>query len=159
MKNSLSTPRLVMLVALRIIIGWHLFYEGFVKITNPDWSSYSYLIDSKGIFSDWFITLANNPDALSVVDFLNAWGLTAIGLGLMLGFLTQVATIAGIVLLAFYYLSHPPFTGLSYVMPSEGSYLVVNKTLIEMTALLVLVLFPTGRRVGLDRIIFKRANS
>ena len=58
------------------------------------------------------------------------------------------------VLLAFYYLSHPPFLNLEYVLPSEGSYLIVNKTLIELGALWVLYLFPTGRIMGIDRIIF-----
>ncbi|MCK4856067.1 MAG: DoxX subfamily, partial [Bacteroidales bacterium] len=58
------------------------------------------------------------------------------------------------VLLGFYYLSHPPFLNLEYVLPSEGSYLIVNKTLIEMISLWVLWLFPTGRIMGIDRIIF-----
>jgi len=73
----------------------------------------------------------------------------------MLGCLTRVAIISGITLLAFYYLSHPPFIGLKYAMPTEGSYLIVNKILIELFALVVLYLFPSSRQIGLDKFLFK----
>jgi hypothetical protein len=36
----------------------------------------------------------------------------------------------------------------------EGSYLIVNRTLIEAAALGVLWYFPTGRIIGLDRLVF-----
>jgi thiosulfate dehydrogenase [quinone] large subunit len=71
--------------------------------------------------------------------------------------LTRVALSGGIILLAFYYLSHPPLTGLKYGLPMEGSYLLINKTLIEMVALIVLLYFPTGKVIGIDRLLFKRA--
>ena len=154
MDNSLnySKNQLYLLTALRIVIGWHLLYEGLVKLANPDWSSIGFLLDSKGIFSNFFYSLASNPDVLNVVDTLNIAGLTLIGLGLILGSFTRLATISGIVLLAFYYLSHPPFVGLKYVLPMEGSYLVVNKNLIELVALCVLLVFPTGHILGFDRL-------
>jgi thiosulfate dehydrogenase [quinone] large subunit len=72
----------------------------------------------------------------------------------LLGCFTRVATIAGIVLLALYFLAAPPFVGYVYSMPSEGSYLIVNKVLIELAGLVVLLAFPTGRIIGLDRLIF-----
>lgn len=93
---------------------------------------------------------------INVINFLNVWGLTAIGLGLITGLFTQVATLAGMVLLAFYYLSHPPLIGMEYAIPSEGSYLLINKNLIEFFALWVLYLFPSGNRIGLDRLIFRK---
>ena len=144
-----------MLVVLRVLIGWHFLYEGFVKLLNPNWSSVGYLLDSEGFLSGFFETIASNPSSLAVADFLNMWGLIAIGLGLMLGCLTRVAIISGITLLAFYYLSHPPFIGLKYAMPTEGSYLIVNKILIELFALVVLYLFPSSRQIGLDKFLFK----
>ncbi|MGH7454304.1 MAG: DoxX subfamily, partial [bacterium] len=48
-----------------------------------------------------------------------------------------------------------PLVGLTYSIPTEGSYLLVNKNLIEMAALIVLALFPTGTIIGLD-VFFKR---
>jgi len=154
--TNYSTPQLTALVILRMLIGWHLLYEGITKVINPYWSSASYLMESKWIFSNWFQSIVANPTALKIVDFLNEWGLIAIGLGLIAGFLTQIATIAGIVLLMLYYLANPPFVGLTYSMPTEGSYLIVNKTLIEAAALFVSAMFPTGRKIGLDVFLFKK---
>jgi thiosulfate dehydrogenase [quinone] large subunit len=152
-----STIQLTALVILRMLIGWHLLYEGISKLINPYWSSAGYLMESKWLFSGWFQSIVANPTALKIVDFLNEWGLIAIGLGLIAGVLTHVATIAGIVLLLLYYFANPPFVGMTYSMPTEGSYLIVNKTLIEAAALFVLALFPTGRKIGLDLFIFKKS--
>jgi thiosulfate dehydrogenase [quinone] large subunit len=158
-KNKLtnySSFQLTALVILRMMIGWHLLYEGISKLINPYWSSAGYLMDSKWIFAGWFQSIVANPTALKIVDFLNEWGLIAIGLGLIAGVLTQVATNAGIVLLLLYYFANPPFVGLSYSMPTEGSYLIVNKTLIEAAALFVLAIFPTGKKIGFDAFFFKK---
>lgn len=146
----------IWLVVLRVLIGWHFLYEGIVKLSNPNWSSVSYLMDSQGLFSGIFRAMAANSSILQVVDFLNIWGLMAIGLGLILGLLTRVSLVAGIMLLAIYYVSHPPFVGLSYALPMEGSYLVVNKILIELVAMVVLFYFPTGQYIGIDRLVCKK---
>ncbi len=142
------------LVALRMLIGWHFLYEGLAKLTNPYWTSAAYLADSQGWFGPLFEGLAASPAAVTAIDALNAWGLTFIGLGLLLGLLARPAAIAGIVMLALYWLAAPPFPGLEYAMPAEGSYLVVNKILIELAALVVVLAFPTSRRYGLDRLVF-----
>ena len=42
---------------------------------------------------------------------------------------------------------------------AEGSYLFVNKTLIEGVAVLVLLAFDTGRIAGLDRLWQRRKSS
>ncbi len=151
----LNKRQIFWLVSLRVIIGWHFLYEGIIKLTNPNWSSVGYLLDSQGWFKEVFYWMANNPTLLNTIDFLNIWGLIAIGLGLILGLFTPVAISGGVILLAMYYLSHPPFIGLRYALPVEGSYLLVNKTLIEMVALVVLLFFPTGKYIGLDRLIVK----
>jgi thiosulfate dehydrogenase [quinone] large subunit len=151
-----SNAQLSLLVVLRLVIGWHFLYEGVSKLINPNWSSVGFLLDSKGLFAGMFQAMAGNPDVVNAVNFLNGWGLTAIGLGLIAGLFTQIATVSGMVLLAFYYLSHPPFIGMEYAIPSEGSYLIINKNLIEFFALWVSYLFPSGYRIGLDRLIFKK---
>lgn len=148
-----------MLVVLRVAIGWHLLYEGIVKLMNPNWSSVGYLMDSKGWFAGIFHDIAGNPGLLQVADFLNIWGLILIGLGLVLGLFTRAATIAGIALLALYYLSHPALIYVNYAIPSEGNYIFVNKNLIEMLTLVVLLLFPTGRIIGIDRFIFRKGQT
>ena len=148
--------QLFWLVVLRVLIGWHFLYEGLVKLTNPNWSSAGYLLDSQGWFSGIFYWMAENPTILSVTDFLNIYGLIAVGIALILGLMTPAALIGGVAMLALYYLSHPPFIGLRYGLPAEGSYLMVNKVLIELIALVALTYFPTGRYLGLDRLIFNR---
>jgi len=155
--KTFSNWQLTSLVFLRVTIGWNFLYEGLAKLTDPDWSAMGYLMDSKWIFSGIFQAMAANQSVLSVIDFLNVWGLILIGIGLILGVLTRIAAVAGIILLAFYYLSHPPLAGLRYAIPSEGNYLIINKTLIQLIAVWALYLFPTGRIIGIDRLIFGRS--
>ena len=155
-KNNYTGLQLWALVILRVAIGWHFLYEGITKVLNPDWSSLGYLMDSRGLFSGMFHSMAGNAGLLNVMDFINVWGLILIGAGLIVGLFTRIAAISGIVLLAFYYLSHPAIIGVTYAIPSEGSYLWVNKNLIELFAIWVIILFPTWRTVGLDRFIFKK---
>lgn len=151
---NLSTGQVTWLVLLRVAIGWHFLYEGLVKVFNPAWSPFGYLMDSKGIFAPLFYAMASNPTILKVIDYMNEWGLVLIGLGLVLGIFTRLAVWSGMLLLCFYYLSHPPFVGLNYALPSEGSYFIVDKVMIEFIALGVLSMFPTSHIIGLDRLIF-----
>lgn len=142
------------LVILRMLIGWHFCYEGLAKLLNPYWTSAGYLAGSQWFLKDDLIKIAANPTAVTAIDLLNQWGLVAIGLGLMLGLLARPAAIAGVVLLTLYWTVAPPFASLTYPMPAEGSYVLVNKVLVELGALLVLVAFPTSRKWGLDRLVF-----
>lgn len=150
MKTNFSSLQLIALVGLRILIGWHMLYEGISKLLNPAWSSAGFLKESQWIlegFSNWVIS---NPGILEIVDFMNTWGLIVIGLGLIIGLFTKIAALAGVLLLMLYYLSNPPLIGMEYSLPSEGNYLLVNKTLIESIALLVIALFPTSHVFGID---------
>ena len=104
------------------------------------------------MFHDLLVRVASSTSAITAVDYLNMWGLTLIGLALMLGVFERVATTTAIVLLAFYYMAAPPF-GYTYAMPAEGSYLVVNKILIELGALVVLLAHPTAKVFGLDHFV------
>lgn len=154
-QGSFTRGQLWALVILRIFIGWHFLYEGVVKLWNSNWSASGYLVDSKGMFAKVFESMAANADLMKVVDVLNVWGLILVGLGLIVGFLVKPAIWGGILLLVFYYLSHPPMPGYTFAMPSEGSYLLINKNLIEAAALVVLLLFPTSQNIGLDRFLKK----
>ncbi|MGB4205225.1 MAG: DoxX family membrane protein [Bacteroidales bacterium] len=145
------------LVILRITIGWHFLYEGLVKATDPSWSSRSYLMDSGGFLKGFFERIAENNTALTIADSLNAWGLTLIGIALVVGIFTRYAAYAGIVLLGLYYLSHPAFPGITYLFPVDGSYFIINKTLIELAALWVIISFPTSDIIGLERLFKKNA--
>ena len=154
--KNYSKPQLTGLVVLRVAIGWHFLFEGLAKISNPNWTSYLYLMDSKGVFENVFKVLAENKQSLIIVDYLNIWGLIIIGLFLMLGLFSKQITIAAITLLSLYYLSHPPLFGLDYMLPTTGSYWIVDKTLIEIFTLVVLLVFPTSKEIGLDRLFIKK---
>jgi len=139
-----------------MLIGWHLLYEGVVKLLNPQWSSYSFLEGSQGLFAgiaDW---ITSNPGILSIVDSLNTWGLVAIGLALILGLFTRPAAFAGAALLGLYYLFNPPFIGMAPTVPMEGNYLIVNKNLIEAVTLLLIAVSPGARLFGMDMLLKDR---
>lgn len=161
MKHSqtYSTLQVATLVFLRFLIGWHLLYEGFSKLLNPSWTSAGFLKESQWILSGFSEWIVSNSGVLNIVDFLNTWGLIAIGIGLILGLFARTAAIAGSLLLLIYYLSNPPLIGLEYSIPTEGNYLVVSKTLIEAVALFALAIFPTSSLFGLDMFIYGKKNN
>lgn len=140
------------LVSLRFLLGWSILYEGLFKLIHPEWSSVAYLANAQGFLSGIAEWMVSNPGILNTVDVLNTWGLIAIGLGLILGLFTRGAALAGCALLMLYYLFNPPFIGLAAGGPSEGNYLLVNKTLIEAVVLLYIAVTPLSRRFGLDML-------
>jgi thiosulfate dehydrogenase [quinone] large subunit len=150
---SLTTPQIVTIVVLRVLIGWHFLYEGLAKLMNPAWSAAGYLSQSRGPLGGLFRSMAADPNLLANVNFLNKWGLTAIGLGLILGCFTRGAAVAGMLVVLLFYLCNPPFVGYFYSLPAEGSYLVVNKNLVEVAALAVILVTGSGQAAGLDRLI------
>ena len=147
--------QLTFLVLVRLAIGWQFLYEGMDKLFIQGWTSASYLENSRWIFSVIFQWIASTPAVLNLVDFLMVWGLILIGLGLILGVFTRIATWSGIFILFLFYIAYPPFVGLDYGVPVEGKYLIVNKNLIELLVLVLLSIFPTGHIIGLDRFYVK----
>ena len=150
---ALSRTQMATIVVLRVLIGWHFLYEGLAKLTTPSWSASGYLLQSRGPFASLFRGMAADPNVLSTVNLMNMWGLTAIGLGLVLGCFTRLASAAGLLVILLFYLCNPPFVGYFYSIPTEGSYLVVNKNLVEAAALAVVLVTRSGLVAGLDRII------
>jgi thiosulfate dehydrogenase [quinone] large subunit len=151
----LSHGAMTTIVLLRVAIGWHFLYEGLAKLTKPGWSAAGYLLQSRGALADFFRALAGDPELLAKVNLLTVWGLTLIGLGLILGCFTRSASVAGILLVLLFYLCNPPFVGYYYSIPSEGNYLIVNKNLVEVAALGVVLATGSGRVAGLDRILHR----
>ena len=146
-----TTTGSLALTLLRVALGWHLLYEGLIKLTARHWTAAGYLTDSTWALAGVFRKMAESPAILHAVDLLNMWGLTLIGLALILGALTRAGAIFGAVLLMMYYLANPPFVGLRG-MVGEGNYLIVNKNLVEALALLAIALFPRDWMFGLDQL-------
>lgn len=150
---AIKQSSLRILVILRILIGWHFLHEGVSKILKPGWTCLGYLVDSQGPFSFIFNAMAKNTAIVNIADWMNVVGLTSIGLLLIIGLFERQALIGGIVMLVFYFLSHPPLIGMQYAMPSEGNYLFVDKNLIELVMMMLLYTMPTSHVVGLKRLI------
>jgi uncharacterized membrane protein YphA (DoxX/SURF4 family) len=142
-----------LLVVLRLAIGWHFLYEGISKVIAGNWSSAPFLAGSRWVFAPVFQWMTHNATIISIVDFLNIWGMIFVGLGLMLGLLARWASAGGSLMLLFYFIAYPPITGYMLSVPVEGSYLWVNKTLIEFFVLLAFAFISSDYMFGLDRLI------
>jgi thiosulfate dehydrogenase (quinone) large subunit len=151
--GKFSRVPMVAITLLRVFVGWHFLYEGIAKLTSPSWSAAGYLKQARGPFADLFKWLASQPNLLANADLITMWGLTIVGLLLILGLFTRLASLGGIAFLLLFYFANPPFVGYFYSLPTEGSYLVVNKNLVELCALVVILVTGSGRFAGLDRIL------
>lgn len=132
------------LLLLRVAVGWHLLYEGLIKLFSPGWSASGYLESSYGFLSGFYHSLAANPATLRIVDFLNIWGLILIGTGLFLGILTRFSAVSGIVLLFLYYFAYPPFGSHIMYTSQEGHYWIMNRNLFEAIASGAIYFFPAA---------------
>jgi thiosulfate dehydrogenase [quinone] large subunit len=148
----------VALVLLRTLIGWHFLYEGYYKLVIPgwtragaplsSWSASGYLKAATGPFAGVFHALGQSA-AGGWVDHLVPVGLLLVGLSLLLGLFTQVGLWGALTFLTLFYVSAIPIDGVPRP-GNEGTYLLVNKTLIEWSAVLALIACRTDRLAGLD---------
>ena len=163
--DGLTTFQRVALILVRTVIGWHFLYEGLYKLMLPGWtrdgarlaawSAKGYLNVSTGPLAPMLHRLADSSLA-PWIDIFVPVGLTLVGISLMLGLFTQLGCWGAIGFLVMFYASMPPTSGLQ-VPGAEGAYLLVNKNLVELVAVLVVLSFRTGRIAGLDTLLrFRR---
>ncbi|OGM98825.1 MAG: hypothetical protein A2915_01590 [Candidatus Yanofskybacteria bacterium RIFCSPLOWO2_01_FULL_41_34] len=132
----------------RISLGVLFFYAGITKVLNPSWSATEYLNSAKtfpGLFQ-WFASAGN----LGWVNFVNEWGLTLVGVALIIGLLVKLASVGGVLLMILYYLPV-----LSFPYAGEHSFLV-DEHIIYITTFLVLFASNAGTVWGLDSWFQKR---
>lgn len=152
------------LVLLRILIGWHFFYEGYYKLVLPAWSADGAPLHRWS--SEGYIRAAAGPVAKLFQKMIDAgwtpwldnavkFGLLLAGLSLILGLFTRTGCWSALFLLAMFYLSGVPLSGVPQP-GAEGAYLIVNKTLIEAAAVCALLAFNTGAIAGLDMLLARR---
>jgi thiosulfate dehydrogenase [quinone] large subunit len=150
---KLSRTAMVAITLLRVVVGWHFLYEGIAKLTSPSWSAAGYMKVSRGPFAAFFHWIAGQPQLLDKANLITMYGLAIVGVLLILGLFTRLAAIGGIGFVLLFYLCNPPFVGYFYSIPTEGSYLIVNKNLVEVCALAVILTTRSGLFAGLDRIL------
>jgi thiosulfate dehydrogenase [quinone] large subunit len=149
------------LVALRTLIGWHFLYEAYYKIWAPAWrpagtplarwTSAGYLRGASGPLAGLFRWMVDK-DWTPWIDRSVKIGLLLIGLSLILGLFTRIGALGALFFLGLFYLLYVPLTGVPQP-GNEGTYLIVNKTLIEAAAVGVLLVFDTGAIAGLDLLL------
>jgi uncharacterized membrane protein YphA (DoxX/SURF4 family) len=90
------------------------------------------------------------------INFAVTYGLTAIGLCLMLGFFTPLAAMGGAAFMAFVVATQPSWPTIYPPAPAVvGHALMINKDFIEMVALLTLATTAAGRWGGLDFFVHR----
>jgi uncharacterized membrane protein YphA (DoxX/SURF4 family) len=90
---------------------------------------------------------------LKQADTITMWGLFVFGALMMLGLFSRLSCLGAACLLALFYFSNPPWPGFPPPAVTEGTYLYVNKNLIEMIACLMLATSPSGIWGGLDALV------
>jgi len=153
------------LILLRTVIGWHFLYEAYYKMVTPAWSpagaplprwtSAGYLKGASGPLAGLFQRMIN-AGWTPWIDRTVKVSLLLIGLSLILGLFTRVGSWGALILLALFYVLYLPLMGVPQPN-NEGTYLIVNKTLIEAVAVCVLLAFDTGAIAGLDLILHRRS--
>jgi thiosulfate dehydrogenase (quinone) large subunit len=132
----------LIMTLLRVSLGWLMFYAGITKVLNPEWSAGGYLRSAKtfsGLYQ-WFA----QPEILPTINFLNEWGLTLLGVALILGVGVRLASAPGALLMILYYV---PILEFPYI--STHSY-IVDEHIIYASVFLLLGALGAGRVWGLD---------
>ncbi|WKZ29104.1 MAG: DoxX family protein [Patescibacteria group bacterium] len=129
-----------LLALLRVALGWLFFYAGFTKVINPAWSAKGYLLGAKS-FSGFYAWLASDG-VLPIVDFMNQWGLTLLGISLILGIAVRLSSVLGAFMMLMYW-----FPVLDFPRVDHG-YLV-DDHIVYALVLLYFAAVGAGRHYGL----------
>lgn len=137
----------IALFLLRVSLGWLFLYSGLMKIADPTWSAAGFLGGAKTFpaLYDWFSSASN----IGWVNFLNAWGQTLIGFGLITGTLVTLFSWAGILMMLLYY-----FPTLEFPYVAHG--FIVDEHIVYALAFFVLVTTKAGRFWGVDKYLSKK---
>ena len=141
--NLMTKFQKISLFLLRITMGWMMFYAGITKVLNPKWSAEFYLKGAKTLpdLFAWFM----QPGILPIINFVNEWGLTLLGISLILGIGVRLSSILGALLMMMYY-----FPILDFPYPNPHAY-IVDEHIIYALVLLYLAAVRAGRVMGLER--------
>ncbi len=132
----------ISILLLRLGMGWLFFYAGIIKILNPQWTSGGYLKGAK-TFTIFYHALLS-PSILPIVDFINEWGLTLLGISLIFGIFVRLSSILGAALMLLYY-----FPILDFPYPNTYSF-IVDEHIVYALVLILFAALRAGRIYGLE---------
>ena len=143
--NDLNTSAKFTLLLTRVVLGIFFFYAGITKVVDSTWSAAGYIGAAKTFPN--FYQLFLNPAVLPIVNFLNVWGLTILGISLILGLFVRLSSVLGIVLMLLYYFAAGPFP-----YPNAHAWLI-DEHIIYITVLLFFIAIRAGKYWGMDQFI------
>lgn len=133
-------------VALRLLMGWFMFFDGLHILQTPGWSAKGFLLAAKTFpeFYAWFA----QPFNTWWVDPLNSWGITLIGVALLLGVGVRVAAWGGFAMMVLYYFPHNVFPYVTY------GY-IVEEHIIYAAVFVLIAVLPAAQQFGLNALLRK----
>lgn len=140
----MSKEIIIVTTALRLSLGWFMFFAGIEKVLNPDWTAKGFLLGAKTFpaFYAWFA----EPFNLWWSDPFNAWGIMLIGVALLLGIAVRPAAWVGAGLMILYYFPHNVF-------PKVPHGFIVEEHIIYAIAFILIAIFPHAQQFGLGNIL------
>jgi thiosulfate dehydrogenase [quinone] large subunit len=137
------------LLLLRVVMGWIFFQAGVDKLLQDNWTAAGFLnnVPDGNPFASTFASMAGNE----LVDLLNMWGLTLIGVALLLGVLVRWSAFWGAIMMLFYWAASLE-GGLLDGLPLAHGW-VVDDHMVYAVLLFGLGAFGAGRILGLDRYL------
>src|ERR1035437_4824749 len=131
----------VTLFLLRISLGWYMLYAGLSHLTDPTWTAEGYLQGAKLLtpLYLWF----SSPAVLPFINFVNAWGLTLMGISLIFGVLVKYSAPLGAILMLLYYIP------LGIIHPDAHS-MIVDDHVVFGLLLIYFMLVDAGKVWGFD---------
>lgn len=141
----MSYSQKVYLFLMRVSLGWIMLYAGLAKLLNPAWSASGYIANAKSFpgFYNWLLS----PEILPFINLINEWGLTLLGISLILGAGIKYSAVLGSILMALYY-----FVVLSFPYAGANAF-IIDEHIIYILVMLYLREEKAGKVWGLGNWI------
>lgn len=134
----------ITLTLLRLVLGVLFLYAGYSHLIDPTFSAKGYIIGAKTFTG--FYKMLTGPAVLPAVNFINEWGLTLLGLSLLLGLGVRLSAPLGALMMFLYYL---PILNFPFIPPHS---FLVDEHIVYAAALLLLYAFHAGRFYGVAAV-------
>ena len=138
--DSLSKSAKVSLLVLRLAMGLLMLDAGIAKLLDPKWTAAGYLTTASGPFAEIFKAMAGSR----LVDILNMYGLTLVGIAIILGIAVRFSSFWGIVLMLLYYFAQ---------FEQNVAHGYIDYHIVYALIFLVFLFIGIGKYAGLDKYV------